>query len=189
MQSNPSDWLEKYGDLLYRMAYVRLRDNVAAEDVVQETLLAALRNATSFKGDSSEQTWLVGILRHKILDYIRQLYKHKTHPDDQILSAVDDRGFRPDGEWARGFFPSDWGSDPHAVMKRAEFWAAFERCLSLLPRRMASLFALHVIDHVAANDLCNDFNIRPTNLRVMLYRSRKQLRECLDEHWFRKGSE
>ena len=74
-------------------------------------------------------------------------------------------------------------------MERAEFWAAFNQCLSLLPQRMASLFALYVMDGVSSDDLCNDFNISPTNLRVVLYRSRKQLRECLDMNWFQKGTD
>lgn len=189
MSTDPTIWLDKYGDLLYRMAYIRLRDRVASEDVVQETLLAALRGAPSFRGDSSERTWLVGILKHKIYDYIRHTFRDKPHPDDQVLSASDDRGFRSDGEWSKPNLPSDWGFEPHALLERAEFWAAFEHCLSLLPRRMASMFALYVIDEIPSEDLCNDFNVTPTNFRVLLYRSRKQLRECLEENWARKGNQ
>lgn len=186
---DPTTWLDNYGDMLFRYALVRVRDKSAAEDLVQETLLAALKQKVSFRAESSESTWLIGILKHKIIDYIRRLYRDQPQSDAEILSSNDDRGFRPDGEWARGFFPSDWGFDPHGLLEREEFWCAFDHCLSLLPKRMASIFALYVVDEVPSGDLCNDFNISPTNLRVVLYRSRKQLRECLDMNWFQKGTD
>lgn len=189
MSPDPSTWLDKYGDMLYRFALVRIRDTVAAEDLVSETLLAALRQRDTFRGQSSESTWLIGILKHKIIDYVRRLYRDQPHSDAETLSSNDYRGFRSDGEWASGFFPSDWGFDPHGMLEREEFWRAFEHCLSLLPRRMASIFALYVVDDVPSKDLCNDFNLSPTNLRVVLYRSRKQLRDCLEMNWFQKETD
>ncbi|MBL1293913.1 MAG: hypothetical protein COB61_008575, partial [Thiotrichales bacterium] len=69
---DPSSWLDDYGDELYRYALARLRDKSAAEDVVQETLLAALKAQENFRGDSAVKTWLIGIMKFKIIDFYRK---------------------------------------------------------------------------------------------------------------------
>lgn len=187
---DPSQWLEKYGDLLFRMAIVRIRDTAAAEDIVQETLLAALKSHFAYRGDSSEQTWLIGILKHKIIDHVRLQIRNKSDHDIESFAVDDKREFTPSGQWqghwSREFIPVEWGKDPHELMEEQEFWKVFDHCLSLLPTRMGSLFALHVMDGISSETLCNDFDISPTNLRVLLYRCRKQLRECLELHWIKK---
>src|SRR5215510_12490677 len=90
---DPTIWLERHGDYLYRYAMLRLRDSSAAEDVVQETLLAALKSAARFAGASSERTWLVGILKHKISDWFRR----QRETTDSINS--DEEFFDKDGFW------------------------------------------------------------------------------------------
>ena len=70
--ANPERWVDEHGDL-YRYALVRVRRTEVAEDLVQETLLAAVRSREKFGGRSSERSWLVGILKNKIVDYYRKL--------------------------------------------------------------------------------------------------------------------
>jgi RNA polymerase sigma-70 factor (ECF subfamily) len=65
---HPEKWVQDHGDVLFRYALARLRNRTAAEEVVQETLLAALKGREQFKGQASERTWLVGILKHKLMD-------------------------------------------------------------------------------------------------------------------------
>ena len=72
MRPNPLEWLENHGDVLYRMALVRVGKPDLAEDLVQETLLAAWQARDSFAGKSSESTWLVAILKRKIIDHFRR---------------------------------------------------------------------------------------------------------------------
>ena len=69
--SDPERWVEEHGDYLFKFALVRLRDPAKAEDMVQETFLAALKGGQSFAGRSAEKSWLAGILKHKILDHYR----------------------------------------------------------------------------------------------------------------------
>ncbi|NIR14014.1 MAG: hypothetical protein GWN86_08695, partial [Desulfobacterales bacterium] len=69
---DPEAWVDQYGDYLYRYAISRIHEPAVAEDLVQETLLAALQGKEGFKGRSSEKTWLTGILKYKIVDYIRK---------------------------------------------------------------------------------------------------------------------
>ncbi|WP_288054792.1 sigma factor [Methylobacter sp.] len=64
--STPDQWLDLHGDILYRYAFVRVRVPEIAEDLVQETLLGALKANAGYAGEASERTWLIGILKHKI---------------------------------------------------------------------------------------------------------------------------
>ena len=66
---NPENWVDQYSNALYTYAIVRVRKPDVAEEMVQETFLAALQALKRFKGRSSEKTWLIGILKHKIIEY------------------------------------------------------------------------------------------------------------------------
>src|SRR5215831_3465447 len=70
-------WLDAHGDYLFKYASFRLRDDTAAEDAVQETFLAALKAYEKFEGRGSERTWLVGILKHKIIDHFRKALREE----------------------------------------------------------------------------------------------------------------
>src|SRR5688500_10622854 len=70
---DPERWLDDHGDYLFKYAVFRLRDDIVAEDAVQETFLAALKAYENFEGRGSERTWLVGILKHKIIDHFRRV--------------------------------------------------------------------------------------------------------------------
>src|SRR6516164_10428229 len=76
-QREQFDWLTAHGDYLFNFAVGQLRDPAAAEDVVQETFLAALKARDRFSGRSSDRTWLVGILRHKIYDHLRKVCRER----------------------------------------------------------------------------------------------------------------
>ena len=69
-----------------RFALLQWRNETAAEDAVQETMVAAIRGADSFAGGSSVRTWLVGILKHKIIDSIRKSSREQSL--DQFESYV-----------------------------------------------------------------------------------------------------
>jgi RNA polymerase sigma-70 factor (ECF subfamily) len=69
---DPGEWVERYGDALYRYALARLRRPQEAEEAVQDTLLAALKGRGQFQGQSHPRTWLIGILKRKIADLFRR---------------------------------------------------------------------------------------------------------------------
>ena len=81
-QMNPECWLDKHGDCLFRYALVRVRKREVAEDLVQETLLAAMRGREKFGGRSSERSWLCGILKHKVSDHFRKLVQHEGNAEE-----------------------------------------------------------------------------------------------------------
>lgn len=182
---DPQRWLLDHGDYLYRYARRRLRERAAAEDAVQETLLAGWRGRASFTGESNERTWLTGILRHKIVDQLRKTLREQPLPEaengDDILDALYDAR----GHWQFG--PKAWG-DPEEALERSRFWQVFEDCLERLPPRLAAVFILREVDGMESDALCKELNISTTNnVWVMLSRARGRLRVCLEGRWF--GSE
>ena len=174
------EWLERHGDALFRYALQRARSRDVAEDLVQETLLAALQARDTFRGQSAERTWLTGILRHKLVDHLR-----RTLPA-QMAEGGDDP-LPPDlftrrGDW--NVRPVEWTGDPHALMERAEFREVLAGCMSKLPPRTASVFLLREAEEIGSEKICQDLGISPTNLWAMLHRARLRLRQCLTLKWF-----
>ena len=81
--------MDLYGDALYLYAMARLHDEPLAEDLVQEALLAGLKAHDRFAGNASEKTWLIGILKHKIVDHFRQSSRETVrHADDAMISQA-----------------------------------------------------------------------------------------------------
>ena len=179
--STPEDWLTEYGDALYRHAYYRLRDRMAAEDAVQETLLAALKGRDSFAGRSAERTWLIGILNNKIVDHLRRQAREQSLAQADLGDEeLEDLLFAADGHWRHP--PSAWG-DPDAALEQKTFWEAFAKCLEELPARQAQAFSLCEMDGLGGAEAGKVLGISTTNIWVILHRARLRLRECLELNW------
>jgi RNA polymerase sigma-70 factor (ECF subfamily) len=185
--SDPTTWVEEYGDYLFRYAMLMLRDAARAEDAVQETFLAALAARESFSGRSSMKTWMVGILKHKIADQFRQESREKPIEDLDGDAPAIEKFFDKKGRWKTG--PSDWVINPRTVLEQKEFWEIFQQCLSELPERHSNAFLLREIDDVGTREICDILKVTEKNLWVMLYRARMRLRRCLEVSWFDEGVE
>lgn len=173
----PEEWLEQYGNDLYRYALARLRRSHEAEEAVQETLLAALKKRWQFEGRSQPRTWLIGILKHKILDRQRAAAREAIDADPDELDAW----FDASGHWRRT--PRNW-NDPPAFAERSEFWNVVRDCMGKLPPLMAEAFTLRTLDDCGPTDVCRELAISPGNLWVLLHRARLRLVRCLEIHWF-----
>ena len=179
--STPEQWLSDHGDVLYRHAYLRLRDRMAAEDMVQETLLAAIKGRERFAGRSTERTWLIGILNNKVVDYLRkQIREQSPGQADLGDDEVEELLFEADGHWRRP--PSAWGN-PEAAFEQQVFWEAFVRCLEELPVRQARAFTLCEMDGVGGAEAGKVLGVSTTNIWVILHRARLRLKECLEINW------
>jgi len=183
--SSPENWVSQHGDYLFRFAMVKLRDEHLAEDAVQETLLAALQGQRNFSGDSAEKTWLVGILKHKIVDLIRKKVREPTlvNVDEPMAFGEDEVTatlFDDTGHWVTPC--QDWGN-PDKVLEQKRFWQILTECLKRLPPQLAMLYSLREISGMDTEDICKDLNISPTNSWVMLHRARLGLKQCFEVHW------
>jgi len=173
-------------DYLLRYALLNLRNPTHAEDVVQETLLAAMEGAARFSGKSALRTWLTGILKHKIIDHLRRSGREQQLASDERSEAeAVDALFAEDGHWRE--FPPDWGN-PASALENSRFRAAFEMCLQRLPARTAQVFAMREVMELPTDEICKALRITSTNCWVMLHRARLTLRECLELQWFGKTS-
>ena len=192
--SDPERWVEEHGDYLFKYALVRLRDSTKAEDMVQETFLAALKGGQSFAGRSAEKSWLVGILKHKIMDYYRKASRETSFTDLEFYSDEESDRFIPDGLFKDGWIhdagrelgPMEWSSDPGASLDSQAFWKTFHDCSSKMPKNVATVFTMREVDGVESREICRTLNISESNLWVMLHRARMALRRCLETNWFGK---
>ena len=168
---------------LLRYASLQLRDRHAAEDAVQETLLAALTGESGFAGRSNLRTWLTGILKHKIVDAVRRASRDGVAPDPGDEADLDALLYDRRGHWAEP--PAAW-PDPDASLEQAQFFAVLELCLERLPAKTAQAFMMREHLGFETADICKELGVTPTHCWVLLYRARAALRECLQTNWFQK---
>jgi RNA polymerase sigma-70 factor (ECF subfamily) len=179
---DPENWIDQYGNYLFRYALLRLQSPEVAEDMVQETFLAALKGRDSFAGQSSEKTWLVGILKHKIIDYIRRCCRERPISSDEFSDKSIEDFFDQTGHLKN--ISHGWSGDPNVVLEQKEFRGILDYCLSELPSRMTQAFTLREVEGLQSEEICEILNISTSNLHVMLYRVRSHLRHCLEINWF-----
>jgi len=184
VSSDPERWVDEYGDYLFKFALTRLRDATKAEDVVQETFLAALKGSGSFAGRAAEKSWLIGILKNKICDYYRKAAREKVFTDLEFYSDEEESRFT-EGSWIPDRAPVEWPT-PGAALDNQVFWKTFHDCASKLPKNINAVFSLREIDGVDSKEICSMLNITESNLWVMLHRARMALRRCLEINWFGK---
>jgi RNA polymerase sigma-70 factor (ECF subfamily) len=177
--------LEELRPYLMRYASLQLRDATAAEDAVQEALLAALAGESSFAGRANLRTWLTGILKHKIVDIVRRQAREPVLPEEpeEALEEFDGLFAKGEGHWTER--PAGWGN-PDGALEQAQFFRALERCLARLPERTGKAFMMREHLGLETSEICNALEITPTHCWVLLYRARMVLRECLQQTWFGK---
>jgi RNA polymerase sigma-70 factor (TIGR02943 family) len=180
---DPALWVEHFGDALFRYARAQVATDEIAEDLVQETFLAALKSRDRFQAKSSFLTWLVGILRYKIVDHHRrEATSRARHPDNE--RAWEDVFFSTRRFWKKS--PQAWRERPDAAAENAEFWDVLQRCLEKLPAKLSYAFRLRTLAEISFADICKKSNLTATNLSVRLHRARLLMRECLERNWFTK---
>ena len=176
----------QHRDYLYRYALTHLRDESRADDVVQETLLAAVESRQRFAGKSSLRTWLTGILKHKIIDVFRKQAREaplETSADWDTDEEFADRFFNQQDVDHWHSFPRTW-EDPERSLEEKRFWQAFDECSKQMPAQIARVFYLRELMGLETQEICKELGITPTNCWVILYRARMSLRQCLETHWF-----
>ena len=179
---DPTAWVDAHGDHLYRFALARLRNPDSAEEVVQQALLAALTARHSFRGRSSERTWLTAILKRKVADWLRKTVRRRLR-EESLTDKTTDALFTRGGKWKKK--PDEWSPDDLGrEMNRTEFQEALAECLGKLPDRLRQVFVLKHVDETTSTEICQAVGVTPTNLGVMMHRARLRLWRCLTVNWF-----
>jgi len=166
---------------LMRFARSQLRNEAWAEDAVSDTVLAALEKPGSFAGQSQLKTWLVGVLKHKVVDQLRRHTREATVLSTEDGEDLDETLFDRTGHWSDK--PKDWGS-PEAHCGQRQFFEVLEVCCTQLPATQGRVFMMREWLELDSDEICKELQITPTNLWVLLHRARLRLRECLQQRWF-----
>jgi len=168
---------------LLRFAKLQLRNDHWAEDAVSETFIAVLEKPDAFSGHSSLKTYVIGVLKHKIIDHLRASKREvqvERDEDGSDEKAFDDL-FLADGHFREA--PQDWG-DPRAMLERTEFFEILQVCIERLPPSIGRIFMMREWLELETDEICKELAISSSNCWVMLYRARMRLRECLELNWF-----
>lgn len=174
------DWVADHGDYLLRYANAKVRDRDAAEDLVQDTLLAAWKARAGFTGVASVRTWLTSILIRKIIDRFRRERRSPETESGDNRFAFDP--FNRFGKWKSR--PRAWADDPAANLNGQEFRAAFAACVAKLPPRLNEIFVLRYENDESGEAVATDLGLSTANVWVMLHRARMQMWQCLSKSWF-----
>ncbi|HFX17613.1 MAG TPA: sigma-70 family RNA polymerase sigma factor [Flavobacteriales bacterium] len=177
---DPEQWLSNYGDYLFTYARLKLPSKEAAEDVVQETFLSAFKSVSNFKGKSSEKTWLVSILKRRIVDF----YRKEAQKQERNISSYQ-LPFQKEGlfenHWIEQRAPKNWDTDKQLHFD--EFHRILQYCLSLLPPKHRLVFMMKILDECDSDEVCAEVNISASNLWTIMHRARLQVRECVENKW------
>jgi RNA polymerase sigma-70 factor (ECF subfamily) len=182
---DPSQWVDTYGEFLFRYAMSRLRDSNAAEEVVQETFLAGVRFHQQYSGHGSEQGWLTGILKRKIVDHVRARMRRSG---TRSLGDADPSDLLLDNNGGGNTNATSWSPAPNAKIELAELWGVVKDCLQTLPVGQADVFTLSVVEEMGSDEVCNQLAITPANFWVRMHRARLSLAKCVGSRCGRDGA-
>lgn len=178
---DPSKWIDLYADYLFNYTITRVSDAEIAQDLVQETFLAGLKSAKNFKGDASERTWLISILKRKIIDHYRKINSKKGKAEVRMsFSSSDDN----EGDWLEQRVADPFDGNAEDAMQNEELGLAIQECLTKLPAKQAEIFKMKTIQGMETEDICNELGITSSNLWVIIHRARTSLVSCLENNWF-----
>ena len=165
-------------EYLYKFARLQLRNEAWAEDAVSETVLAALSKPQAFEQRSQLKSWLVGILKHKVIDTLRQHGREisaSSSDEDDNLDPLEYIGFQADGHFSQA--PSDWGN-PEQDLSSRQFLAVLDACANKLPTTQGRLILMREWLELSVEDICKELGMTQTNLYVQLHRARWWRTDC-----------
>jgi RNA polymerase sigma-70 factor (TIGR02943 family) len=181
---NPAKWVHLYGQDLFQYTLARVDSRNDAEDILQETLLSALKGREGFKGEASEKNWLFSILKNKIVDHYRKKARSRNTQSLPDLTNDENSWFNEEGGWYATTRPSDWEFGQTSAEKK-ELQAIIEQCRDDLKELQRQVFVLRYMEDKDADFICKVLDISPSNYWVLLHRCRLQMRTCVEHYWLK----
>ncbi|HEX9825343.1 MAG TPA: sigma-70 family RNA polymerase sigma factor [Flavobacteriaceae bacterium] len=179
-QLDPNKWIDLYSDYLFNYTITRVSDRDIAKDLVQDTFFAGLKSMKNFKGEASERTWLISILKRKIIDYYRKINSNKGKAEVRMTYNSDEN----EGDWLEERIADSHDKNAEDKIVNSELEDAIYNCLSKLPKKQATVFKMKTILGYETDVICNELNITPSNLWVIIHRARVAMAECMEKNWF-----
>lgn len=180
-QLHPNTWVDSYADYLFNYAVSRVSDTEIAKDLVQETFFAGLKSAKNYKGEAAERTWLIAILKRKVIDYYRKINSKKGKAEVRIGYSSSSES---EGDWLEEQVADPFSSFENDAVENEELGEAIQDCISKLPKKQSLVFTMKTIQGMSTEDICKELDINPSNLWVMIHRARTALMGCLNQNWF-----
>lgn len=178
-ESDPTTWVEQHGDCLFAYAMSKIRNREVAEEVVQETFLAALRHQDQYRGAGEHGAWLMGILKRKVIDHFRSASKQPMalEEDDSVVSSF----FDGTGHWTTE--AAKTSALRLDSIEREEFREIFSKCIERLPSLQSMVFLMKEVEEKDGEEVCKLAGITSSNLWVLMHRARLRLAECIKTRW------
>jgi len=180
---NPNNWVGAHSDYLFNYTITRVDNSELAKDIVQETFFSGLKAQHNFRGQASERTWLISILKRKIIDHYRKINSAKGKAEIRVNFYED--GDKK-GTWLEERVPKMWGNEAEKNIENDELKSALDSCIKNLPEKYRLVFLMKNVQHYETEEICNELGITASNLWVIIHRARHQLRKCLEDNWFSK---
>ncbi|MGS2727272.1 sigma-70 family RNA polymerase sigma factor [Psychroserpens sp. BH13MA-6] len=178
---DPNQWIHRYSDYLFNYTITRVNDREMAKDLVQDTFVAGLKSMKNFKGQASERTWLVAILKRKIIDYYRKINSNKGKAEVRMSYTNDEN----EGDWLEERVADPFDKTAEDTIENTELGLAIHDCLGKLPDKQAKVFKMKTILNYETETICNELDITASNLWVIIHRARVAMADCLEKNWFK----
>jgi len=180
-QIDPNKWIDSYSDYLFNFTISRVNDRDLAKDLVQETFFAGLKSMKNFKGEASERTWLISILKRKIIDYYRKINSNKGKAEVRMNYNSSSES---EGDWLEERVADPFDKTAEDSLENEELGDAIYNCLGKLPEKQATVFKMKTIEGIDTETICNELNITASNLWVIIHRARTTMASCMEKNWF-----
>lgn len=177
---NPNNWVKLYSDYLFYYTITRVNDREVAKDLISETFLAGLKSKVNYKGDANERTWLISILKRKIIDHYRKINSNKGKAEVRINYNSDTES---EGDWLEERVADPFDKTAENALENSELGDAIYNCLAKLPEKQAQVFKMKTILDYETETICNELGITASNLWVIIHRARTSLADCMKKNW------
>lgn len=189
---DPQNWVKNYGDYLFSIAMLKTNNEVVSQDLVQDTFLAALKAKETFKNESSEKTWLISILKNKVIDYYRKsdvlkdTSEYLVATEESFIHSFFEERTLSKAHWQNSKSPVEWNIMESEKVFSNEFQKIIEYCINKMPPKFVPLFVMKYIDEIKSSEICKELEISSSNYWIMIHRAKLLMRACIEKNWFLK---
>lgn len=179
VQFDSGQLVDEHSDYLLSFAMSKISDLELAKDLVQDTFVSALTKIDTFEQRSKIRTWLTSILNRKIIDHWRKAETRYTDPVSNFFQGEEGKA----GLWLESQMSRKSLGTVEDDISQEETISELGECLDKLPEKWQGVVSSKYLDEKGSEDICNDFNITPSNLWVIIHRAKLVLRDCLQTKW------